>query len=84
MTQKLTNEQIRMLAQAERQMDAGELPFVVCMGRRLIVQPMVLEELGLESGQTVSDTIVLAIMEGNLALMRAQAELLRLTQEAAS
>ncbi len=75
MTHKLTNEQFRMLAQAERQMDRGEIPFVVCNGQRWIVQPVVMEELGLESGQTVSDSFVLAIMEANLASLQAIAAL---------
>ncbi len=75
MTHKLTTEQIRMLAQAERQMDAGEISFVVCAGRRLIVRPVVMEELGLETGQTVSDTLVLAILEANLAALRADVAL---------
>ncbi len=75
MTHKLTTEQIRMLAQAERQMDAGEISFVVCAGRRLIVRPVLMEELGLETGQTVSDTLVLAILEANLAALRADVAL---------
>ena len=75
MTHKLTTEQIRMLAQAERQMDAGEISFVVCAGGRLIVRPVVMEELGLETGQTVSDTLVLAILEANLAALRADVAL---------
>ena len=70
MTHKLTTEQIRMLAQAERQMDAGEVPFVVAAGERLIVRPVVMEELGLETGQTVSNTLVLAILKANLAALR--------------
>ncbi len=70
MTHKLTTEQIRMLAQAERQMDAGEISFVVCAGGRLIVRPVVMEELGLETGQTVSNTLVLAILKANLAALR--------------
>ena len=70
MTHNLTNEQFRMLAQAERQMDAGEVPFVVAAGERLIVRPVVMEELGLETGQTVSNTLVLAILKANLAALR--------------
>ena len=75
MNHKLTNEEIRMLAQAERQMDAGEITFVVCDGRRMIVQPVVMEELGLETGQTVSSTLVLAILEANLAALQADVAL---------
>ena len=75
MNHKLTNEEIRMLAQAERQMDAGEITFVVCDGRRMIVQPVVMEELGLKPGQTVSSTLVLAILEANLAALQADVAL---------
>ena len=75
MTHNLTNEQFRMLAKAERQMDAGEVPFVVAAGERLIVRPVVMEELGLETGQTVSNTLVLAILEANLAALRADVAL---------
>lgn len=75
MDHKLTNEQIRMLAHAERQMDAGELTFVVCDGQRMIVRPVIMEELGLETGQTVSSTLVLAILEANLAACQADVAL---------
>ncbi len=54
MNQKLTTEEIKMLAEVERQMDAGEVPFVVWAGNRMVVQQIVMDELGLESGQTVS------------------------------
>jgi hypothetical protein len=64
-----------MLAKAERQMDAGEVPFVICAGSRLLVREVVMDELGLEMGQTVSDTLVLAIMEAHLAAAQADVAL---------
>ena len=75
MPHKLTNKQIRMLAEGERRMDAGEVPFVIIAGNRLAVLPVVMDELGLESGQTVSNTIVLAILEANLASIEADVAL---------
>ena len=80
MTHKLTTEEIRMLAKVERQMDAGEVPFVVCGGHRMTVQQVVMEELGLESGQTVSHEIAGAILNANLAVCRAAVAAAKLTQ----
>ena len=75
MNHKLTNEQIRMLAQAERQMDAGEIPFGVCDGQRMSVRSVIMEELEIETGQTVSSTLLLAILEANLAACQADVAL---------
>ena len=66
-----TAEEIRMLAQAEQDMDAGKRPFVVSGGQRMLVDPLVMTEFGLETGQTVSQEITLAILEANLATVRA-------------
>lgn len=71
MTRKLTTEEIKMLAKVERQMDAGEVSFVVWNGARMMVQEIVMDELGLESGQTVSHEIAGAILNANLAVCRA-------------
>ena len=80
MIRKLTTEEIKMLAKAERQMDAGEVPFVVWQGGRMMVQQIVMEELGLESGQTVSHEIAGAILNANLAVCRAAVAAAKLTQ----
>ena len=71
MTRKFTTKEIKMLAEAERQLDAGEVPFVVWGGGRMTVQPIVMEELGLEIGQTVSHEIAGAILRANLAAIQA-------------
>jgi len=63
----LSIEEIRMLAEAERQMDAGELAYVVGPGGRLVVQPEIMERFGLEAGQTVSTELCVAIGEAHLA-----------------
>ena len=78
MTRKLTTEEIKLLAQAERLMDAGEVPFVVWDGGRMIVQPVVMDELGLESGQTVSHEIAGAILSANLAAIQTSAAIAKL------
>ena len=75
MTHKLTTEELHMLAEAERQMDAGEIPFVVWGANRMIVRPIVMDELRLKTGQTVSDTLAGAIMEAHLAAIQADVAL---------
>ena len=69
---KFTTEEIQMLAKAERMMDAGEAPYVLTEGGRMMVDPLVMEELGLETGQTVSNQISLAIAEAQLAVLQAK------------
>ena len=70
----LTIEQIRLLAEQERSMDSGQTPFVRVPGstQRMSVMPEVMEELGLVSGQTVSDMIVVAIMQAQIGVLKAQ------------
>ena len=80
MTRKLTTEEIKMLAEVERQMDAGEVPFVVWGGQRMTVRQLVMDELGLETGQTVSHEIAGAILNANLAACRAAVAADKLTQ----
>jgi hypothetical protein len=67
-------EQIRMLAEMERKMDDGTAPFVRPAGsrERMAVMPVVMAELGLVSGQTVTDAIVIAILEAQVAALTAQ------------
>lgn len=80
MTHKFTLEEIRMLAEAERMMDAGEVPFVMWHGHRVPVQPNCIAELGLEPGQTIIDVIALAIAEWNIASLKAQIALAEITK----
>ena len=71
-TFKFTIEEIRMMAEQERAMDSGIQPYVLEMNRnRWVVCPSVMEEFGLETGQTVSDTLSLAITEAHLASLKA-------------
>ena len=71
--------QIRMLAKAERLMDAGEIPWVWAFGpdgqyERLSVAPDVMEMLELEQGQTVNSFIVNAIAELSLRILKERIE----------
>lgn len=61
-------DRIRLLAKAERMMDAGEIPWVWAIGpsgnkERLSVNPEVMEILELEQAQSVNSFIVDAIAE---------------------
>ena len=60
---ELTDEQIRMLAECERKMDSGEMPYVIWRGQRLSQRPYVMERLGLVVGQTISDPIFKRALE---------------------
>lgn len=69
---ELTNEEIKLLAEGERKMDAGEIAFVRLAGNRASVSPDVMQELGLQQGQTINNTIFLAILEANIANCKAR------------
>jgi len=62
-----STEQIAMLAQVERDMDSGKTPFVVENGQRYAFLQEVLDEFKIQSGQTVTAVILLALMEKTLA-----------------
>lgn len=75
-------EQIRAMAEAERLMDAGEIPWVWAMGpnkqyERLSVTPAVMEILGLEQQQTVNSYIVDAIAELSLEILKEKITIVR-------
>lgn len=72
-------ERIRLLAKAERLMDAGEIPWVWAYGldgypERMSVSPEVMTILELEQGQTVNSFIVNAIAELSLTLLKEKIE----------
>lgn len=68
----LTTEEVRMLADMERKMDRGEQPYVMNRGGRWAVPADTMEQLGLESGQTVSDFLITKILETNIANLTAE------------
>ena len=70
---KLSVDDIRMLAEQERGMDSGKVAFVKDKdGRRWSVSLEVMEELGFESGQTVSDSLITAMIEAEIASIQAR------------
>ena len=71
----LDRERIRMLAEAERMMDKGEIPWVWAIGplgtkERLCVNSQIMEEFQLEQGQSVNSFIMDAIARRSLELIR--------------
>lgn len=79
-------EQIRLLAKAERLMDAGEIPWVWAIGanqqyERLSVAPGIMEIFELEQGQTVNSFIVNAIAELSLQILKNKIEEVRQEME---
>ena len=70
----LNKEMIKALAAAERMMDKGEIPYVRMIAsngkyERMAVTPYVMEELGLENGQTINTIILDAIHEMSLKVL---------------
>jgi hypothetical protein len=64
---ELTHEQICMLAEVERKMDAGEMPFVLWHGNRAAMDKETMDHFRLTQGQTITDVIWKAILEFNIA-----------------
>ena len=71
-THPFTNEEIAMLAEAERKMDSGESQYVVYRGGRAAVPDETMDALGLVCGQTVNDVIWVRILETNIASLQAR------------
>lgn len=62
---------LRAMAEAERMMDEGKLPFVMAPSPRGLLErfaltPQIMEDFGLEQGQTINTIIRDAIIEYNL------------------
>lgn len=71
---KLIIEELRLLAEAERQMDAGEVPWVRVEGAsgRASMRPEIMAALGLTTGQTISWFLFGEIARMNLEHCQAQ------------
>lgn len=69
-----TPEQLRLLAKAERDMDDGSLPFVWNRGQRFAVASEAMAHFDLRSGQTVSDVLVVAILQWTIAQLESEPE----------
>lgn len=63
---------ISQLAEVERKMDSGEQPFVRLGTYRIAVRPEIMEVFKLQSGQTISDFIFVAMLEKNIEILREQ------------
>ncbi len=73
----LTTQDMQLLAQAERDMDAGLVPFVVLNGMRNLVSADTMSELGLVSGQQVTPSMMTAIIKKSLADMQAELAIIK-------
>lgn len=62
-------DDIRALAEIERRMDRGEQPFVLFLGGRMAVHGAIMDELGLEQGQSVDDIICVAILKAQIRML---------------
>ena len=69
---KISIEDVRLLAQLHRDMDAGKIFYVMLEGERIAVDDQIADELGLEKGQTICRLIFQEIMKANLASIEAQ------------
>lgn len=68
MHRALTTEEIKLVAEAERLMDDGKIPFVMLDGQRASVPVETMTELGLRQGQTINAIIFVEILKQNIAL----------------
>lgn len=71
---QLSVDDIRGLAKLQRSMDSGEQAFVVEGGNRWPFPLDVLSHLGVESGQTVSHTLLIEIMRVNIMNLKRERE----------
>ena len=71
---EFTREDIRMLAQCERDMDSGKQMFVVLGGSRMALTSECAEALGLVSGQTINALIFEAMLRWQIADLEAKIE----------
>lgn len=62
-----TIEDYRMLAEAERKMDSGELPHVMWRGQRTAMTPETMTDFGFTPGQTIDDVLFFATARHNIA-----------------
>ncbi len=69
----LDKETLRHLAESERLMDEGKVPFVWAsrngVYERLAVAPVIMDEFGLQQGQKVNSILVDAISERSLEIL---------------
>jgi hypothetical protein len=62
-----TKDQIKDLAEVDRMMDSGDMPFVWLDGERVACSRECMTELGMAPGQTISRLIFHEILKWNIA-----------------
>lgn len=70
----LSDEEMRSLAQQERDMTSGAQAHVVCAGERWAFQAELLERLGIVSGQTVDRNMITELIKRSLARCQQEIE----------
>ena len=80
-----SDEDIRMLAKLERDMDEGRQPYVRLAGctQRVSIDADTMAHFGLALGQTVTDVIWMAILQYKLSQCKRKVEESHAAQEAA-
>lgn len=68
----MNRDQIKMLAESERRMDDGKMPFVIWFGNRLPVPAECMAEFALRQGQTIGDEIGREITKWQIADLEAR------------
>lgn len=70
---ELTQNEIQQLALIDRQMDSGERPYVKDKnGVRWAFPQEAMDECGLITGQTVSDHLLMIVMQTNISQLQTQ------------
>jgi hypothetical protein len=77
----LDKETLRYIAESERMMDAGLVPFVWALRNgtyeRLAVAPAIMEEFGLKQGQKVNSILVDAISKESMKILAVRLDEIR-------
>lgn len=65
----LSDEDVKLLAQVERDIENNRVPFVKLNGGRLLVMPEVMKFFGLEQGQNITIPIYTAILKKQIEIV---------------
>lgn len=69
----MNTDEIKQLAQIERNMDFGLTQFVMLNGQRWAVMQEIMTEFDLKCGQTVNNTIINAILDRSIKMLEEMA-----------
>ena len=67
-----TTDELKMLAESERLMDGGEMPYVNFHNQRLMVSEQAMAEFDLRIGQCISDAVFVALIRFEIADCKSQ------------